>query len=249
MKILNWNCNGALRKKLKPIDDIDADIVIIQECEDPSQSTNSFKQWRPNYLWFGDNKNKGIGIFAKKEIKIEKLDWYNTLEVTIPGSKFRTESWSSDQLKLFFPIRVNDSFNILSVWTKGNENQVFSYIGQLWKYLQLHHQDLVDSDTLIMGDLNSNSIWDKEDRWWNHTNVVDELNELGFTSLYHTQNSEKQGEEKTPTFFHQRKMEKKYHIDYCFTSKAFCNCTIEIGEVEKWMEFSDHMPLIIDIGL
>lgn len=247
MKILNWNCNGALRNKLQTLDEFDADIIIIQECEDPSQSTKAFKNWRPNYLWLGDNKNKGIGIFAKPNIKIEKLDWFKSIDVTIPGSKKRTQNWNTNQLKLFLPIRVNDSFNLLAVWTKGNDNQIFSYIGQLWKYIQLHYTDLLESPSLIIGDLNSNSMWDKTDRWWNHTDVVEELAELDFQSLYHHKNSEVQGEETTPTFYHQRKMDKKYHIDYCFTTKEFYDSKIEVGESATWIEYSDHMPLCIDI--
>ena len=247
MKIINWNCNGALRKKLPLLDKENADIIIVQECEDPSQSTKAFKKWRPNYIWFGDNKNKGIGIFAKENIKLEKLEWFNSIDITIPGSKTRTQNWNTNQLKLFLPIRVNDSFNILAVWTKGSDDQVFSYIGQLWKYLQLHSTDITKSPFLIIGDFNSNSIWDKSDRWWNHTDVVEELNTLGFESLYHEQNKEIQGKETIPTFYHQRKMDKKYHIDYCFTSKDFNESRMNIGEYQTWIEYSDHMPLLIDI--
>ena len=38
MNIITWNCNGALRKKIEQVDSLGADILVVQECEDPAQS-------------------------------------------------------------------------------------------------------------------------------------------------------------------------------------------------------------------
>lgn len=88
----------------------------------------------------------------------------------------------------------------------------------MWKYLQLHKDKLKDKKVIIAGDFNSNAIWDKWDRWWNHSDVVKEFEELGIKSLYHHLTNEKQGKETKPTFYLQRKLEKPYHIDYIFIS-------------------------------
>jgi exonuclease III len=62
MRIASWNCNGALRKKLDQLLKLEADVYIIQECEDPSQCQDSrYKIWAENYLWIGKSKNKGLG--------------------------------------------------------------------------------------------------------------------------------------------------------------------------------------------
>jgi exonuclease III len=61
MKIVSWNCNGAFRKKFEIIQSLAPDIMVIQECEDPEQSSDKqYKSWANNFLWLGANKNKGI---------------------------------------------------------------------------------------------------------------------------------------------------------------------------------------------
>lgn len=66
MKIVSWNCNGALRKKLDIVSALDPDICIIQECEDPVRCSDvSYRKWAQNYLWVGNNKNRGLGGFCK----------------------------------------------------------------------------------------------------------------------------------------------------------------------------------------
>lgn len=62
MKLVSWNCNGALRKKLVEADSLSADILIVQECEDPDRSTQVYRNWAGNHIWCGQNKNKGIGV-------------------------------------------------------------------------------------------------------------------------------------------------------------------------------------------
>lgn len=233
MKIVTWNCNGALRKKFESIEKLDADIYIIQECEDPARAKNkNYTEWADNYLWIGDTKNKGLAIFAKSNISLNKLDWSNT---------FRDHS-----VKYFLPCIVNDDFQLLGVWTHMNNSPNFGYMGQFWKYLQTNFE-LFDK-IIIAGDFNSNAIWDQWDRWWNHSDVVKILEGKNIKSVYHLNTGEAQGKESVPTFYLQKNEEKPYHIDYFFVSSGFH--TLKDFKIEKyvnWMEFSDHVPLIFGV--
>ena len=234
MKIVTWNCNGAFRKKFENIIDFNADINIIQECENPIESKDKkYQEWAENYIWIGDNKNKGLAVFAKPEIKLEKLDW--------------TNQFKDHTVKHFLPCKINEDFNLLAIWTHRNNSPNFGYIGQLWKYLQINKDKLKES--IIAGDFNSNAIWDEWDRWWNHTDVVNELNELGIESFYHRFTGEFQGKETKPTLYFKRNLIKPYHIDYIFGSKKFTDriIKIEIGQFDKWISKSDHMPIICEM--
>lgn len=171
MKIVTWNCNGALRRKFQTLSELEADIYIIQECENPATSENSdYQKWAENHLWIGDSRNKGLGIFASSKFEIKLHDW--------------TNSYLDHNVKHFLPCSVNGDFDLIGVWTHRNNSPNFGYIGQFWKYLQLHK--LKFRKTVIAGDFNSKVIWDEWDRWWNHSNVVTELSEIGIKSLYHS---------------------------------------------------------------
>jgi len=74
----------------------------------------------------------------------------------------------------------------------------------------------------LIGDLNSNVQWDRPDRWWNHTDNVLILKEIGLHSLYHELN----GIERLRT-----------------------GAKIEVLQPEEWLAFSDHMPLLVELTL
>ncbi|WP_217647341.1 exonuclease/endonuclease/phosphatase family protein [Algoriphagus aquimarinus] len=189
LKIVTWNCNGAFRRKFNFIDEFDADIYVIQECENPTETGHlDYIEWAQNYLWKGDSKHKGLGIFAREGISLELLDWTNIYE--------------DNPLKYLLTCRVNSEFSLIAVWTHYNKSPTFGYIGQFWKYLQLHKSNF--KNCLIVGDFNSNSIWDKPKRAWNHSEVVRELEEINITSLYHFEGNQTQGNEEHPTFFLQK---------------------------------------------
>ena len=232
MKIVTWNCNGAFRKKFHLIEGLDADVLAIQECEDPAQFIGKYSAWAKNYLWTGTNKNKGIGVFIRNDyFTLNKLDY------------------NDDGLQLFLPCRINDSVILIAVWTKQSETRAFRYIGQVWKYLQLHKNKLEHDPIVICGDFNSNVCWDKRHRPSNHSDVVRELGKIGIHSLYHELMKENQGEESIPTLYMHRKLAKPYHIDYAFISKDLLGpeYSFEVGRHEIWLQHSDHMPLIFSL--
>lgn len=232
MKIISWNCNGAFRKKFELLESENPDVLVIQECEDPSQSSSgSYKAWAQNYIWIGENKNKGLGIFCKENVKAKRLDW------------------PDHGLRYFIPCRINERFNLLAVWTKNAKS--YWYIGQLWSYLQHHKSALTESEAVICGDFNSNPIWDKPSRCWNHSDVVRELGDINLYSIYHDLCGEAHGQESQPTLFMYRDLKKSYHIDYAFASKKFFskqNSSLVIGRPEDWLAHSDHMPIIFTLG-
>jgi hypothetical protein len=202
---------------------------VIQECENPASVKEvDFQNWASNRLWTGSNDRKGLGIFADPKTKIELLDW------------------KSGRLQHFIPCRVNSDFNLIAAWCHGASSR-YAYIGQLWKYMQRHKLNFGKS--VIAGDLNSNTFWDKKRRLWNHSEVVRVLKKSRIESLYHNHFQEEQGKEKQPTFYLYKDLSKPYHLDYVFASEEFHMSlkTVTIGDPTQWLHFSDHMPLALEV--
>jgi exodeoxyribonuclease-3 len=176
MKVVTWNCNGALRRKLAHADGFCADILVIQECEDPALSTSEYRKWAGEYLWIGETKNRGVGIFPKNGVSVKPLDWSGIFQLSGIQSSSSSLQWTTEELRLFLPFMADGRFTFLTAWTKGRYGEAFGYMGaQFWKYLQIHREELKGADTIILGDFNSNAKWDKRDRWWNHSDVISEL--------------------------------------------------------------------------
>jgi exonuclease III len=248
MRIVTWNCNGALRKKTDVLDQLNADVYVIQECENPAESITSYREWSGNFLWSGESKNKGIGVFAKRDAQVVALNWNRVFR--LPGAPKRSISakWKTSDLKEFLSFRINDSFNAVGVWTKQSKGGTFGYAGQLWKYLQSHRRDILKDECLILGDLNSNVIWDRPDRWWNHSDNLEILDELGLRSMYHESTGANPGDEQHSTFYLHRDLAKPYHIDYIFASNGLRKrAQFKCYDIDPWLTYSDHMPLAVDI--
>jgi endonuclease/exonuclease/phosphatase family metal-dependent hydrolase len=156
------------------------------------------------------------------------------------------------QFRFIIPLQLTsttDSFTLFAVWAMNNkENRIARYIGQVWFAIN-NYFNLLDKPTIIIGDFNSNKIWDYKDRVVSHSDVVDKLQEKEIRSVYHQLLDIEQGKELHPTFYMFRKNEKPYHIDYCFASQEIIKKikSIEIGKYEDWISISDHMPLTIEL--
>ena len=128
-------------------------------------------------------------------------------------------------------------------------NPVGAYIGQVW-YAVNYYQTLLHENAILIGDFNSNQIWDEKPRAGNHTDVVNFLKQLGIESLYHKQFNEEHGKETVHTFCLQKNRQRPYHIDYIFASDNIVKngYQLRIESADKWIDKSDHVPMILDVN-
>ncbi len=234
MRVIEWNCHMAFRKKNARVLDKKPDLVVIPECENEQKLKFGKLTPTPNdFLWYGDNKNMGLGIFSYGDYQFSVHPNYNP------------------DYKIIVPVVVTNAeseFLLLAVWANNREDRNARYVEQVWKAIHYYDHLIAEEHVMILGDLNSSVVFDKKHRIGNHTDVVKVLGDIGIRSLYHSFYEEVQGKESQPTFFMQKNIDKPYHIDYCFTSDCISSKLqqYDVGEYDKWIGFSDHMPLIID---
>lgn len=235
MKILTWNCKGAYRKKhSRIIKSFDPDIWVIQECEHPDKFQKEKGFIAPkNIAWYGDNLNRGIGIFSKPGINLKIVENHNK------------------SFRYIVPLKVSGKFelNLFAVWAMNDiENKKQRYIGQVFSSLE-HYKYLFKESTIFAGDFNWNVSFKATGKLNGDLNdVISFFLKEGIKSAYHSIHKEKFGEESQPTLYFLGKHEKPFHIDYIFSSQRLCsNGNIVVGKWKDWYSLSDHMPICLKV--
>jgi exonuclease III len=222
----------AFRNKTDAILVFKPDILIIPECENFERlSFGLYSQQPTDSVWYGDLPIKGIGVFTFNGFKIKLLDVHNS------------------EFKYILPLLIyNDhiAFTVFAVWAQNTKNH-YNYTEHVWHALE-HYQHLLQGENVILvGDFNSNTIWDRPREKINHTAIVEYLRQKNIISTYHHFHNQIQGKERHHTFHMYRKEEQPFHLDYCFASANLIDklIDVEVGDYETWGKLSDHMPLMV----
>jgi Endonuclease/Exonuclease/phosphatase family len=226
MILVTWNCHrGPFEKKVPLLSALNPDLAVIQECARPVEESNSC-------LWFGDNPKQSIAIVSKPPYILSR----------IPALE--------DVPKYAIPVAVGGPlpFTILAVWSKAR--QLHNYVAAVVRAIHMYRELIEAGPTVVIGDLNSNRIWDKRrppDR--NHSALVATLEGMNIISAYHTFYDEPQGSETRATYYFRWNKTRPYHIDYCFIPSAWrVNLTrVEVASYEGWELASDHRPLVVEL--
>jgi len=227
----------AFRKKAEFILAYNPDIAVISECESPEKLKFSSDTKLPaNILWYGTNPHKGLGVFSYSDYKFQLLDCHNP------------------NFKNILPIAVTGGkvdFIMFAIWANNPEDKDGQYVTQVWKAINYYEDLITENKTILIGDFNSNMIWDKPRREGNHTTVVNKLESKKIYSTYHQYFNQIQGKEEHPTLYLYRHENKPYHLDYCFASNDFIEIleSVEVGTYQHWTMHSDHKPLIINFNI
>ena len=224
----------AFRNKTGPILARKPDLLIVQECESLDKFDFSTFPVRPTSThWCGYKEGKkGVAIFSFGKYSFHVHDSYNAA------------------FSVIVPIILSDgqvSYNVIAVWTVDSGNRDGHYIDQIWNAIDHYDTHITTTRTILIGDFNTNVIFDKKTKAGSHGNMVAKLARKGIVSAYHVRHKQVQGAERDPTFYLYRHQDKPYHLDHCFISADLLSRLkkMEIGKYEDWHKLSDHAPMMV----
>lgn len=220
MRIVSWNCAMGFSKKRFLVEALKPDVAILPEVSQRHIADTD----APFKAWVGSNPHKGLGVigFTNRSYALHEDD--------------RLLPWH-------IPFSV-DGINIIGLWAHVRDKDL-KYVRVTHEIVDLHADFLASAPSLLMGDFNSNTVWDREHLGRNHSMLVNKLVGLGLQSIHHQTERVAHGAETTKTYFHTKKLHFGHHIDYAFLGGA--SASLHIGHHEDWLQYSDHMPLVLDI--
>lgn len=124
MRLISWHANCRFRDKYHLLDHFD--VAVVQECEDPKQSSKkSYAAFADRSFWLGKIKHKGLGVFLGADTKAEIMLLPETTQ------------------EYFLPLQLSSGKQILAVWAMGAKRVQDGYIAQIHDYLRTQWYSII----------------------------------------------------------------------------------------------------------
>lgn len=244
MRLVAWNCNMALHRKLAALLALRPDIAVLSECASPQRLAERLGAGALacEPVWIGANRDKGLAVLA-----------FNGYRARLAEEAYRRS------LRFIAPIRIEGPlrFNLLAVWAQNFSDGIRRkrQPGPLRLALTRDYRAFLgDGPAIVAGDFNNNIFWDRPGYLINHAQAVRLLEGYGLVSAYHHARGEAQGAETEPTLYWRDRLKDgpTYHIDYIFLPRAWAADIREmsVGGFETWCGagLSDHVPVVVDVA-
>jgi endonuclease/exonuclease/phosphatase family metal-dependent hydrolase len=226
LRLIAWNCHhGSLSTRLAELAPLAPAIVFLQECR-PGET-----------LWLnGPLVTQAVGV--RKSVALASHDGnYQLARLRRRANRGRAVVGAT----VAGPV----SFTALGIWSQGPR-----YVDDVMRTLKAYNRVLRSRPAVVMGDLNSGTnLNDRRSPSKGHARIIDALADLGLVSAYHAFHKVDHGHEAHPTYRHNHKPSRPWHIDFCFVPAAWVPnlVAVEVLDGKEWTARSDHLPLQVDV--
>jgi hypothetical protein len=138
------------------------------------------------------------------------------------------------------------SFRLLATWDHNDRTEGLNRRpGPLLRSLDDSADFCRFGDLVVAGDFNNNPRWDRPNGPNNMSVLAQELARRQLVSLYHHGTGEAFGGELRGTYWHYRRRDMPYHIDYLFVPMTWLKDLVafELGDYDAWCRAAAWDPL------
>jgi len=226
LRLATWNCHhGELRTRAALLDGLRPDIVALQECSAPVPAGR-------DVAWEGFSPGKGVGVRVGAGSEVALVS-----DATAGGRSAR-----------LFQLSGAVTLQLLVFWAHREP----TYVRGVAAALDAYATAIRSAPTVLLGDFNSNKVWDGDEPDISHSTIVLRLrDEFGLVSAYHAFHGEAQGAESQPTIFWRWDPATTYHVDYCFVTQSWAEHirAVTVGGCDGADGESDHMPVSLELAI
>ena len=232
MRILVWNINMAVHKKIALLQQLAPDLAILPECASPEVIVAKCPEFTfTDVQWVERSRHKGLVVFSFGDVRLTRSPMFDL------------------RFEVFLPLRVTGpiQFHLLAVWALNFHPASDVTLPDA---LRFYRRFLSRCDAVVAGDFNNSVFWDRPGKRTNFVGIATFLSKLGLTSAYHAVTGESFAQERHSTLWFLKRPHQSYHIDYCFVPRSWLSppATVWVGQHQEWLMHSDHAPLVITIN-
>lgn len=159
-------------KKRWLVEELQPDVAVLPEVSQKHVAETD----APFKAWVGSNPHKGLGVIG-----------------------FTDRSYLLHEAGRLLPWHIPftvDGVNMVALWAHVRDKDL-RYVRVTHEIVDRHADFLTSAPSLLIGDFNSNTIWDREHPGRNHSLLVDKLHGLGLRSVHHGTEDITHGSEST----------------------------------------------------
>lgn len=228
MNIVSWNCRDDFASKISALLSLQPDVAIVSEVR---RAALERLPATVSHTWVGPERGRGLPILGVGEWRVSSSgplhgNWFAPFVAEASGRFLRG----------------------VGVWTEtcATAYQVTAEraVGEMLRSAA--------PPMLVAGDLNLSESADPRRLVGCRVNgVAAALSGGGLSSAWHSRLGEAFGAESEKTYFHYRRKERGFHIDYIFLDapRLAALKRIGMGSFDEWVArgLSDHVPLTAEI--
>jgi exodeoxyribonuclease-3 len=231
MRLVVWNCCSGFAADLPALLALEPTVAVVPEA--PRAMPTSPPLGSPEFSWAAQ------GTFDHKSLAVIGFD---TAVIDRPNRGDGRWSVAVDVPSF--------GAGVLGIWATPESTGPVRYVDEVMKAVEEHADWICTGRVVVAGDFNADGQGRAEKASGAFTRLRTKLEEFGLVSAYHHATGESFGAESTPTYFHRRKREAPFHIDFAFVPKPLvAGLQVEVGGFDEWVGAgrSDHVPVIVDL--